>query len=287
MLHSCTLPQRGTLHTQDIAANTHKPLQQTATLLQYHPTNSTRKHCYSSHRLHSLTTRTHAATDPEGRTASSAKQTYALSSKCMSAHHNATPRLCDRSTLRLRWALSPNRLASATPQTATAERALLSPPAQPPCTLLQLTHAWQAGIKRMQQPKPRCSPTAANSASSSNCLAAADFRPAPPVVSHSSTRLRMLPHRWFHRRMPRPLPPRMPRPPPLPGPIIDASGASLRGFLTVSSTDRIRQAASVALCRQRQVTPVSSMSYRLVVGPWKNRLHSYTEAAALDTREYM
>lgn len=51
-----------------------------------------------------------------------------------------------------------------------------------------------------------------------------------------------------HRRMPRPLPPRMPRPP-MPLPPIGASGASLRGLRTVSSTDRIRHAASVALCR--------------------------------------
>jgi hypothetical protein len=50
--------------------------------------------------------------------------------------------------------------------------------------------------------------------------------------------------------MPLPLP-RMPRPPPLPPmPMAAASGASLRGFLTVSSTDRMRQAASVALCNQ-------------------------------------
>jgi hypothetical protein len=50
---------------------------------------------------------------------------------------------------------------------------------------------------------------------------------------------------FYRRIMPRPRPlPRMP--PPLPPPI-DASGASLRGFFTVSSTDRMRQAASVAL----------------------------------------
>eukprot|EP00879_Flechtneria_rotunda_P033355 GHRR01036935.1.p1 GENE.GHRR01036935.1~~GHRR01036935.1.p1 ORF type:complete len:153 (-),score=28.89 GHRR01036935.1:456-914(-) len=75
---------------------------------------------------------------------------------------------------------------------------------------------------------------------------------------------------WHHRLMPLPLPPRMPPlPMPLPG-MAAASGASLRGFLTVSSTERIRQAASVALCMAFSLTSAGSQtkaSYVLTTPP--------------------